>query len=396
MEIKGHGKVGRALAVSLLLCLGIACRTPAPREFPIGLYSVPKEDLAKVKQAGFNTVAGPAQGPYLDAARAAGVKVFASPGSTAEKFDRAAAKSVVGKFDSHPSLWAWELVDEPDLSGTSPQKVVATRNALKSFGAKKPTAFTLFHGESTLDYGGIPDILMIDRYPVPWAPLCVFNQHVKWARLGRGPAKPLVAILQAFDWQYYPQLRPPADRYRPPTFEELRCMAYCAMAQQVEGLFFYAFKEPAWKIEEHPEVWASLTNTVREVNERLPLFQAKHLWWPHLVTHPELADYFNETHEWSIELALLQVTAENDFVLPGRYLLAVNTTPRQLRAELTLPLAQTQPVFVFGENRTVPVADHKIGETFDPFAVHIYGPLSEAPSGAARPPKKPAGAKKGN
>ena len=45
-----------------------------------------------------------------------------------------------------------------------------------------PTALVLFQGYEALDYGNISDILLIDRYPVPWLPLANFGQHVQMAR----------------------------------------------------------------------------------------------------------------------------------------------------------------------------------------------------------------------
>ena len=48
-------------------------------------------------------------------------------------------------------------------------------------------------------------------------------------------------------------------------------MTYEALARGATGLFYFAF-DAGWKMREHPETWAALTNVVREINERLPLF----------------------------------------------------------------------------------------------------------------------------
>jgi hypothetical protein len=84
--------------------------------YPIGIYSVPStNDFARLKQAGFNLVQGRAERAYLDAARDAGLKVLAAPGTSAGPgFNLADAAKVVKTFDAHPALWAWYLVEEPE------------------------------------------------------------------------------------------------------------------------------------------------------------------------------------------------------------------------------------------------------------------------------------------
>ncbi|HWI57578.1 MAG TPA: hypothetical protein VNZ22_10145, partial [Bacillota bacterium] len=77
--------------------------------FPIGIYGVnATNDFAELKAAGFNLVVGRAERSYLDAARAAGLKVLASPGTAAGPgFNEKAAAKAVRELDRHPALWAW-------------------------------------------------------------------------------------------------------------------------------------------------------------------------------------------------------------------------------------------------------------------------------------------------
>ena len=59
---------------------------------------------------------GPARRGFLDAAKANGIGVLASPGSHAGKgFDAAKVQATVTKHDRHPALWSWYLIDEPDM-----------------------------------------------------------------------------------------------------------------------------------------------------------------------------------------------------------------------------------------------------------------------------------------
>ena len=78
------------LLAAALLALGTAgCRVTRPDAYPIGLYSVGSvTNLAEIADAGFSLVASPAQRGFLDAAKANGIGVMASPGSTARARSR--------------------------------------------------------------------------------------------------------------------------------------------------------------------------------------------------------------------------------------------------------------------------------------------------------------------
>ncbi|HIE19428.1 MAG TPA: hypothetical protein EYP72_00150, partial [Rhodospirillales bacterium] len=111
-------QLGQALGLlaAAMVALGSAgCRVARPGAYPIGLYSVGSEtNLAEIADAGFSLVAGPARRGFLDTAKANGIGVLASPGSSAgEHFNAAKVRSTVAEFDRHPALWSWYLIDEP-------------------------------------------------------------------------------------------------------------------------------------------------------------------------------------------------------------------------------------------------------------------------------------------
>ena len=165
--------LGQALGlfVAALLALGTAgCRVARPDAYPLGLYSVGSEtNLAEISRAGFNLVTGPAKRGFLDAAKANGIAVLASPGSHAgDRFDTAKVRATVARHDRHSALWSWYLIDEPDMHSVSPEKVEAAHRFVKRLGATKPTSLVLYQGDSAKWYADIADITMIDRYPVRW------------------------------------------------------------------------------------------------------------------------------------------------------------------------------------------------------------------------------------
>ena len=213
-------QLGQALGLfaAALLALGTAgCRVARPGAYPIGLYSVGSEtNLAEIADVGFSLVAGPARRGFLDAAKANGIGVMASPGSSVgNHFDLAKVRSTVGRFDRHPALWSWYLIDEPDMQRVSPEKVEAAHRFVKRLGATKPTSLVLYQGDSAKWYGDIADITMVDRYPVPWLPLANFSQHIHKARLATNAERPLIAVIQSFDWTTHKSLLPGEENLRP-------------------------------------------------------------------------------------------------------------------------------------------------------------------------------------
>ncbi len=326
---------------SLVIFAG--CRLPHETAtlpfFPIGIYAVPStNDFRIIKEAGFNLVAGRAERSYLDAADGAGLGVLASPYTSAgPDFNAAAARQAVKDWDRHPALWAWYLVDEPDLNVVPPAQVIEAQRCVKAAGARKPTALVLFQGYEALHFANLADITMIDRYPIPWLPLANFGQHVTLARLAVAKGRPLIAVIQAFDWSYVPELLPGEQNLRPPTGAELRCMTYEALARGANGLFYYAFDDGRWRMREHPETWAALQSVVREVNDRLPLFQAEPVWWPKRHAFGDRTRRFNAALESSITSCLLRVRAGNATIPAGDYVLAVNNTEWTQTYSFNLP-----------------------------------------------------------
>lgn len=356
--------------------LAVGCCHPRGRPYPIGLYGVSHpEDLVEVKAAGFNLVTGPARRDYLDAAQAVGLRVLATPGTTAgPRFDPGKARRTVQDLDRHPALWAWYLVDEPDFHTIPPDEVAAAQRFVKRAGATKPTALTLFQGYETRHYGRLTDLLLVDRYPIPWLPLANFGQHLRLGRLGAGPDRPLLAVIQAFDWTYYPDVMREPGPFRPPTYEEIRCMTYCALGEGANGLFYYTYADSRWRLRDHPETYDAVRRVVAEVNRRSPLFAGEPRWWPRHQRFGDRSRRFNAALLASVTASLIHVKAGNPTVPPGQYVMAVNTTPDTQRYSFQWPDEADGEVPVMEEARTTRVHAGWVTDEFAPYAVHVYGP----------------------
>ena len=373
-------QLGQALGLlaAALLALGTAgCRVARPDAYPIGLYSVGSvTNLAEIADAGFSLVAGPARRGFLDAAKANGIGVIASPGSSAgEHFNVAKVRSTVTKLDGHPALWSWYLIDEPDMQSVSPEKVKAAHRFVKRLGATKPTSLVLYQGDSAKWYGDIADITMVDRYPVPWLPLANFSQHIHKTRLATNAERPLIAVIQSFDWTAHQSMLPGEENLRPPTERELRSMTYSSLARGANGIFYFSYADMLLKERKYPELWESLKRVVGEVRRREALFAAEHVWWPKAHHFENQDTRFNAALEASVQSVLLQVKRGDGLLPPGHYILAVNTTSLPHTYRFRLPWETTGQVPVLEEGRHATTDGSWVVDRYAPFAVHVYGPL---------------------
>ena len=370
-----------ALTVLGMALAGSGCRQ-VPKDFPkqdfypLGIYGVKSNDFGAVRAAGFNLVFGAPSLDVLETATRQGLGVVATLPPLGKAAGASAANAAAARaVDRHPGLWAWYLADEPELNRVSPVVLRERRAALRAAGARKPTAVVFYQAADAHHYATESDIVMVDRYPVPWQPLAVASAQWRLGRLTAGRTKPFIAVLQAFDWSAHPNLLPGETNLRPPNHAELRCMVYQALAQGADGLFFYAFESGSWKLREQPATWAALQQVVGEVNDRRGLFQAEPLWWPRAFDFGSSADRFNATQDASIAPVLLRVTTPSRTVPVGDYLLCVNTTPIAQLFTFGVPATGLELMPVLGEGRYLPVESDWATDDFAPYAVHIYGPF---------------------
>ncbi|MEE2943411.1 MAG: hypothetical protein VX413_08400 [Verrucomicrobiota bacterium] len=371
------------LVFILVMALGsVGCSLVPEAKYPIGIYAVDdKRNLQDVAAAGFNLVTGPANRDFLDEAKANDIGVIASPGAQAGKgFDISKVRSTVDKYDRHSALWSWYLIDEPDMLRVSPMKVSEAHRAVKRAGARKPTSLVLYRGDEAQWYGNIADITMVDRYPVPWLPLANFSQHIHKTRLATDKDRPVIAVIQSFDWTAHQKLLPGEENLRPPNEYELRSMTYSALARGADGIFYYSYRDMHLNERKYPELWDALKRVVAEVRSREALFKAEHVWWPKAHHFENQDTRFNAALEASVQSVLLRVNRGNKRIQPGHYILAVNTTSQSHTYRFRLPWKTEGKVPVTFEDRFAITDGSWVVDRFDPFIVHIYGPLSQASS----------------
>ena len=239
------------------------------REFPLCLYGVTNaKDLPEIKKAGFTCIQTYSNDANVlaklaKAAQKQGLKVVFSPGA------------VIGtKYEKKAQQWpilAWYLVDEPDVQKWTREQVQQAHQTAKKAFPNHSTALVIGQGRTITPYYDIPDIMMVDWYPVPHYPLETFGDQVSYLleeMENRHVAEhPAWGVVQIFDWKNFKQYRPDNDRIgRFPTVAEMRFMSYDGIFNGASGLFFYTFnhlKQPM--PQSAPEYWQRVKTVLGEL-----------------------------------------------------------------------------------------------------------------------------------
>ncbi|HPO44268.1 MAG TPA: hypothetical protein PK875_00600 [Spirochaetota bacterium] len=255
-----------------LVCAALAALTPpaAAGGFPVCFYGVSEPaSLAVLRNSGFNCFQTYLDEPeklagLAEAARGLDMRMVAPPYKVMESVhaDRARKWPVL----------AWYLKDEPEVSWTKPEELLAMDARVKAWSPEQPTAFVMGHGFPSFTYGAAADAVMVDWYPVPHLPLESVGRELALAREGvratdpARPEKPLWAVLQALDWREYPQRR--KERVGGwPTFEQVRFMTWLAVARGAAGVFYFKYSDnKGVPLPQRPELWSRYTRVAAELN----------------------------------------------------------------------------------------------------------------------------------
>ena len=229
--------------------------------FPIGLYHVGVGDYEALAQRGFNCVQGLATadleafGRSLDAARDAGIMVdvpLYEGGRVRENLPVSLQK--VERFGAHRALLNWKVIDEPDLRPEVMDEVPGAYNALRAADPDRPILLTIATPQQYAYWANFCDILQVDPYPLPNQPLTLVSDSVARAKKALAPWQNLTAVLQA-GW-----IREPLNQ---PSFAQARVMVYLALVNGAQGIFWYSFRDPGWRLDETP-LWGRFADINRE------------------------------------------------------------------------------------------------------------------------------------
>ncbi|MDR0952821.1 MAG: hypothetical protein LBM71_01335, partial [Elusimicrobiota bacterium] len=266
----------KLIAIFVFLQLAAWC---AAASFPLCMYGVNRtQDLKTIKDAGFNCFQTYKQDPKLMSALAKeaqkqNLQIVFYP----QPLLKAGNEEMLKAAQNWPVL-AWYIYDEPDVASAAPIAIAALNAKVKAALPSHQTALVIGQGKTKNNYYALADILMVDWYPVPHLPLISFGEQVALARQGlkknKAQNKPLWAVLQIFDWKEYKQYRPDDDRIgRFPTETEIRFMAYDAIFNGANGLFYFIFTSNGLPLPKaKPQNWAEIKDINLELSKISPFF----------------------------------------------------------------------------------------------------------------------------
>jgi hypothetical protein len=334
--------------------------------FPIGIYGAPLEALRELKATGFNAVqtsrreAGFLQ-QFIQQAAEAGLTVLISP---PDAEDAETLHGFLKDIKASPTILAWYLADEPEGRGIAPASIWRWRRFLRSY-TPFPGALVVVRAERAWDYAPTADILMIDTYPIPHMPLTWLSDSLEEARQWTG-GRPVWAVIQAFDWSDVPLKDDPRAWGRYPTYEEERCLSYLAVVHGAQGLFYYTFEAQKFGTTEYRRHWDNIKKVIAELRSIYPLLLAS------IVEKPKVHVDRPQIH-WAVKQV---AQGQGGGAVPaGHYLIAVNTIDKPLTATFTIPFFTYDAVDVVFEKRKVSTQKGRLADAFEPYGVHVYGPL---------------------
>lgn len=245
--------------------------------FPLGMYAerVPTdEDLKRISESGFNCMmpymlsngwtSFEAARDYLNLSEQYGVKtLFNLKDNNTDD-----CQGIVWTFKDHPNILAWYINDEsagveifPDLKRR--QEIIHTVDA------DHPTWTVLYQTWMVNSFLDLTDAIGIDPYPVNWAPIGTAGEHAEICRKQLFGSRPIWAVPQIQNNEYH---APDQKWARPPSFEEMRNMAYQHLAEGATGLVFYCYcelkRDPDASFESR---WADVSRLGRELSLLSPL-----------------------------------------------------------------------------------------------------------------------------
>lgn len=258
--------------------------------FPLGMFmhSIDKATADRYSTGPFNCCM-PYSAPTradMDYAHSKGLKVFyamnscysglawaTDRGITNETIEIEYISRRVREFRDHPALLAWYINDELGLDWL--KRLVAHRDLCERLDPNHPTWVAHYMVEDIRGHLPSFDVIGSDPYPICQTgdpPISQVMEHTRITRKGVFGARAMWQIPQSFDWGGY-RVKD-KDKTRPPTFDEMRNMAWQFVAEGANGLVFYSYdswERMKWRTPPE-QMWNSVCRIGEEVREKFPVF----------------------------------------------------------------------------------------------------------------------------
>jgi len=205
---------------------------------------------------------------YLDLAAARGARVIA--GFSRERIkarDLAYVRERVQRLKNHPALRGWYLYDEPEISKLPADVLRACYQAIRAADPSHPVYIAASVLSTEYPYLDGCDVVLFDRYPVPYHPIESLAAPLEAARRS---GKPYGYVFQAFAHdivERWPTAG--AGPARLPGYDEMRTMAWLGALHGANGLWAFSYNflhdtpGTEWK-------WTELTSLADEIRTLRP------------------------------------------------------------------------------------------------------------------------------
>ena len=364
------------------------------RTLIIGSYYEAKSDrpCAELAEAGFNLVHTGVDKEALDKAQAAGLMTWVSVGAIDPQNKDVTSKSIadaVLKVKDHPALAFIETVDEPAWSWLKAETRVPWQILADTFAVIKqadPKHLVYMNQAPTnlvktlRQYNAGTDIVACDIYPVnPGGIMSMFalfpdgyqgdlnNEHISQVgeyvdkmRQVTGPNRPLFMVLQAFAWEALTGEKDAVERREEkivyPSYAQSRFMAFQSLIKGANGIIYWGSQT----MPQPSDAWMSIKRVTREVADlAAPLAERD------AAVKIEV-DYHEMGH--SVDEGVQTLAKTHDGKL---YLFTCNADKNLCKAALS-GLGDWRSCTVLNENRSLPVENGAVTDTWRRFDVHVY------------------------
>lgn len=268
---------------------------------------------------------------------------------------------LVGKMESYPALFSYDLLDEPGCYNRRPLPgFVNAYRLISELDPYHPVSITQ-NAESDMskEYEKSCDIMAVDWYPgfqkrgeccqpLSWLPI-----KIRTLRKTVSDDTAISVVLQGYDRIRDTDI---LKKGRLANYRELRCMAYSCVAEGAVGVEFWCFNQTFFGcMAGYPE-WFGIAAVTRELSQMAPVLATANIHGAVSVSNGDA-----ETHASAKEYC------------GARYVVVVNSSKRRRELEIEAPVFKNlASVKVSGESRNVSVHDGKFSDTFDQYDVHVY------------------------
>lgn len=332
--------------------------------FPLGIYSIPPENMDELAAAGVNGMiyygnTTEAESDINKAVDGKGI-LFAAypfyPHSRIHSDDRAVLRAELEAKAQNSNMFMWYLADEPELFGQSPELIGEVYEFVKSEDPYRPQALVMMNPNEFSRYAGTTDIFMFDRYPTPAGALDTVGQYARRSVAAVYGKKPVFAIPQAFSWAVWNGSYQEGDEHRP-NYIEMRSSLVQCIAADVKGIIYWAFTASRYDMRKFPAHVEAFKKLMTEFSGLLDVMMQPNAY-PEISVNPDFMGI-----DWGVK------------IYGGKmYIFSYNGDP-SLRESVTFTLPSEYEggtVEVYNENRAVPMQGRAFTDTFTAHAAHIY------------------------